>query len=136
MIKFRVFGTPPEPKGSMKNVARRGQKAKLISANPDLGAWEHLVAYAAKPHSPREPLSGPVHVLLTFFLPRAPSVTRRLPYVKPDLDKLTRATFDALKGVAWIDDGQVVQSTQQKVYADDASHCGVEVEILPVLERV
>lgn len=137
MIRFRVFGTPPEPKGSMKNVARRGQKSKLISANPNLAAWERLVAYAAKPYAPRVLIGGPVHVMLTFYLPRPPSVTsekRALPCVKPDLDKLARAAFDAITGVIWCDDGQVTSCSLWKFYVDDAAKCGVEIQITPVVE--
>lgn len=43
-----------------------------------------------------------------------------LPHVKrPDVDKLTRALFDPLKGIVWVDDSQVCFCTVNKVYAWD-----------------
>jgi Holliday junction resolvase RusA-like endonuclease len=44
----------------------------------------------------------------------------------PDLDKLIRAILDALTGVVWRDDGQVVDIVASKVYADTP---GVDVVI-------
>lgn len=42
------------------------------------------------------------------------------PPVKPDVDKLTRAILDALKNVAWHDDGQVVGAPAWKEYGTPA----------------
>lgn len=48
--------------------------------------------------------------------PSAPSE----PSVKPDVDKLARAVLDALKNVAWHDDGQVVGAPAWKEYGAPA----------------
>jgi len=37
---------------------------------------------------------------------------------KPDLDNLTKAIFDALNGVVWVDDALVVSLTANKWYGD------------------
>jgi len=42
------------------------------------------------------------------------------PVVKPDVDKLARALLDALTGVAYGDDAQVVEMHVCKTYGDDA----------------
>lgn len=36
---------------------------------------------------------------------------------RPDVDKLTRALLDPLKGITWVDDSQVAYATVNKVYA-------------------
>ena len=43
---------------------------------------------------------------------------------KPDVDKLARAALDALTGVLWADDSQVVSLHAQKEYAGEAQPCG------------
>jgi Holliday junction resolvase RusA-like endonuclease len=40
------------------------------------------------------------------------------PAGRPDLTKLVRAAEDALKGVVWADDGQVVGQGNRKVYGE------------------
>lgn len=47
---------------------------------------------------------------------------------KPDIDKLTRLTLDALKGIVWNDDSQVVDLQAFKNYAIGTSY-GVRVEV-------
>ncbi len=65
---------------------------------------------AAK-HEPVE-----LHLEYTFLRPDGAPKRRKLPSVKPDLDKLVRATLDALTGVIYQDDGQVVNIIASKVY--------------------
>lgn len=89
---------------------------------------------AAQAHQKMEtrPWSGPVDVALTFYLTRpknhygtgrnaerlkqsAPS----FPAVHPDIDKLTRAVLDALTGICFEDDRQVVGLVVAKRYSYD-----------------
>jgi len=46
---------------------------------------------------------------------------------KPDVTKMVRAVEDALKGIAWHDDSQVVQQVNRKRYAMGAG-CSVTIE--------
>lgn len=46
---------------------------------------------------------------------------------KPDVDKLTRAVFDAMTGIVWHDDSQVVETNVRKRYADPGEVCGTMV---------
>ena len=39
--------------------------------------------------------------------------------VKPDIDNLTKAVLDALNGLAWYDDAQIVELNASKTYVED-----------------
>lgn len=56
------------------------------------------------------------------------------PATRPDVDKMVRHTLDALTGVIYADDGQVVELLASKHYADDQLPPRAEVEV-HVLER-
>jgi len=105
--------------------------------------WRSAVAGAAyEAMEGRELLSGPTFIELTIIrqrgpghygsgrnahrvLPSAPSY----PATAPDIDKLTRAVFDALTGTAWVDDGRCVSMTVEKVFAQENEPEGCEVRV-------
>jgi Holliday junction resolvase RusA-like endonuclease len=121
-ISFTVRGTPA-PKGSMRAFPFRRRNGKLgVSTthdNPRTKEWGQLVALAAQDHAPLELLEGAISLEIIFTLARPASVSvrkRPLPTVKPDLDKMVRNLADALKGILWRDDAQVVNLTAAKRY--------------------
>ena len=98
----------------------------LIDA-ANLKAWRNAIAEAAaRAIGEAALLKGPLGLIVTFTLPRPKSHFGRAgnvlpsapPYTAghPDLDKLARALQDALKGVVWTDDSQVVTLAARKVY--------------------
>ena len=123
----------PVPQGS-KRAFRHSKTGRVVMVddNPALAAWRYLLAVRAATGWGRPPLAGPVAADLRFYLPRPrghygtgrnmgallPSAPA-LPGVKPDLDKLCRAVFDALTvaGV-WAEDSRAVDLTAKKRYAD------------------
>lgn len=56
---------------------------------------------------------------VTFYLPRPPSLPKRIiyPMRKPDLDKLTRAIGDSLKGIVYDEDSRIVDLNTRKRFA-------------------
>ena len=56
-------------------------------------------------------------VVYGFARPKGRDRLRVDPCVRPDVDKLVRALLDALTGVAYHDDGQVVALSVRKIYA-------------------
>ena len=38
---------------------------------------------------------------------------------KPDIDNMIKSVLDALNGVAWVDDSQIVRLTAMKLYCED-----------------
>lgn len=126
-VSFRVFGLP-QSQGSVKGYVVNG-RAHLTTTNRKLGDWRRLIADCAQPHA--HLFDGPVEVSLWFYLPRPKSLGKRiaLPAKRPDLDKLVRASFDALTGVMWNDDAQVTHLHAYKRYASDHYPPGVQVQI-------
>lgn len=56
-------------------------------------------------------------VVYSFARPKGRDRWRLDPCVRPDVDKLCRALMDALTGIAYHDDGQVVALSVRKIYA-------------------
>ena len=92
--------------------------------------WKTSVKVQAHDQYRGEPLLGALEVHVTFFkarpkghrntkgklLPKALASVG--PTVKPDATKLWRSTEDALTGIVWRDDAQIVTQSQAKRWAD------------------
>ncbi|MCK9460684.1 MAG: RusA family crossover junction endodeoxyribonuclease [Proteobacteria bacterium] len=118
-IQFTAYGIP-QPKGSTKSFVVKG-RAITTSANAKVKPWQEIVAYAAQQHRPPEIWVGGIGIRLDFYFLRPKSVSeKKRPYhtVKPDVDKITRSTLDALTGVIFADDSQVVSLIAGKEYGD------------------
>ena len=120
MITFRVNGIPI-PQGSMKVINGR----VLHSQGSALAGWRSLIGWEAR-LAGALPHSLPVKITISFYMPRPKTVKRPYPSVAPDLDKLVRAVLDGLTGVAYEDDGQVVQIHAQKLYG---ASVGAEIRL-------
>jgi Holliday junction resolvase RusA-like endonuclease len=95
----------------------------ITTTSKGLAAWRTLVALRAQEfRDDAFPIEGPVSLELRFFLPRPKSEPKRratFPDRLPDCDKLVRAVFDALEGVCYRRDSQVVHVDAWKFWADD-----------------
>lgn len=136
-IGFRVTGQPA-PKGSARAI-KRGDRAVLIASSSNANrdaqrAWAAQVGWAAKAAHRAAPWTGPIGLEVTFYVARPKSVRRALPEVKPDGDKLLRATADALTGILFVDDGQVTDWIARKRYATAEEPCGAWIEVWRVSE--
>lgn len=129
-LRFFVPGVPA-PQGSKKHVGR----GILIESSKKLGPWRDEIVRIAQRAAETDGWVSPgaVHVRTIFWLvrPRSVSLSRRpRPTVKPDLDKLVRAAFDALTIARVIsDDAAVVTLTAAKVYCGPTDMPGVQVTI-------
>ena len=119
IIKFVVY-CKPEPQGSSRAYIPKGwTRAVITSDNPKLKGYRSEVAKVAalECRGRMFPSTVAVDVALNFVLTRPKSARRRLlPTVRPDLDKLIRATFDSLTGIVYADDAQVVRVSACKQY--------------------
>ena len=130
-MKIRIYGEPA-PQGSKTAIVRNG-RAIMFEANKRLPEWRETVlmgATLARAEQGGLTILGPVSVTMTFHMPRPKSVSRRYPNSAPDLDKLVRAVGDALQeSEVLANDGQIVTLVAHKVYAENSTYAGVEIEI-------
>lgn len=134
MTAFFVAGKPAT-KGSARAIKRGGYAVLVASSSnknrDEQRAWATVVGQVARRHCAVSAMFGPIAVEVRFYLPRGSSVKRERPSVKPDIDKLLRATFDALTGIAWSDDAQVVEVTASKFYVAPGGEAGAWIRIQP-----
>jgi Holliday junction resolvase RusA-like endonuclease len=65
------------------------------------------------------PIDEPCELIVAFYLPKPKTVTRSLPSVSPDLDKLVRAVGDSLTDSGVVaDDSRIVRISARKLYAE------------------
>lgn len=74
-------------------------------------------AWVAQGMGGRQPLQGRVHARLCFYRPRKVG----------DLDNLLKAPLDALKGLAFNDDSQLVEIHAER--HDDKAHPRLEIDL-------
>lgn len=97
----------PAPQGSKRHVG----KGILVESSKEVGPWRERIALAMY-QARIDPIEGPVAVDISFVMPRPLSTPKRKtpPAIKkPDVDKLLRACLDAMSGICFRDDSQVVQ---------------------------
>jgi Holliday junction resolvase RusA-like endonuclease len=134
MRRFFVVPGAPVGKARARVVTQGGYTHSYTPEKTAL--YERLVADTYKFTFPGEkPLTGPVELILRAFLPVPESWAKSkkakalagiiTPTVKPDADNLAKSVCDALNGVAWIDDKQVIKLHVIKAYGVPR----VEVEI-------
>ena len=123
MIEFSVYGKS-EPQGSAKAVTLPGRKySTIVTDNPKLKKWREKVGIIAREKMRSTglaivPQEMPLRVDMQFVFNRPKSVEREHVTVKPDADKLCRAIFDALTGIVYVDDAQIVAGGFSKSYGE------------------
>ena len=120
-VHFTVLGKC-EPGGSKRGFPVHRScgsiGVSLSDANPRVKSWRQEVAQCALDAMDGPPWEGPVVLTLHFYLTRPKSVKRQYPSVRPDVLKLARAVEDAMTGIVYRDDAQIVEETLIKRYAN------------------
>lgn len=107
-------------------------RGRLLADNAREQPWAYAVAWKARAVGVR-PASGPMRLVASFAITRPKRPTHAFP-ARDDLDKLLRSVFDALTGVAWIDDQQVVDVVATKSWAgEDGPGATITVEPMEAL---
>ena len=130
----------PEPKGSTRAFMPKGGRFPVVTSdNPKLKDWQTQIRLVVTTQVPDlVVVDGPVRLTAVFKLP-APKIVLAhlkrkglvLPHLtKPDLDKCLRAILDALTGVSYRDDSQVVaiSATKQYAHADEPPRVWLQLE--------
>lgn len=145
VIRFTAIGKP-QPAGSKRGFPIRRKNGSIGVAmsddNPKAKGWQSIVADAAREAYQGELLRGPLVVRMHFYLvrPKGHFGTGRnagtvkesappYPAKKPDVLKLARGTEDALSGVVFADDAQIVVEMLHKSWGEPAR---VEVELFEI----
>lgn len=103
------FYDDPKSKDWKKTVAVHAQ-AYLVGR-----VWE-LIGTAIK-----------LQIVFRILRPKSVSIKKRPePITRPDLDNLVKAVKDALNGVLWRDDSQIIELEAKKVYDDPP---GVDISV-------
>lgn len=133
MLDVFVPGVP-RPQGSKKSFGR----GRMVEVSEHVGPWRERVAWfsvqALVGVAPIERLI-PVATSVEFVMPRPSSAPKKStpPAIRqPDLDKCLRAINDALTGIAWIDDAQVVATHTLKRIAEIDEQSGVRIKVKAV----
>lgn len=126
-------------------IARAYTPAKTRSAESDLAAHVRAQLLTGV-HGGSWPSSSAMHVTLFFVLPvpaswpiwkKCAALARTIrPTSRPDLDNFVKLAKDALNGVLWVDDSQIVQLTAEKQYGVEPCTRIVAVELPNLIERV
>lgn len=129
MIKFTVPGIPVAK--ARPRVTKKRTYTPVKTKN-----YESLVQWEFKSKYKDKPLTGPIRIdiLLYMLIPKHTSKirTRRkvageiLPTKQPDWDNMAKSITDALNGLAYKDDNQIVEAHVYKYFSDDPR---AEVEI-------
>lgn len=111
-VSFFVPGKPAT-KGSTIAMRGRGGRVTVQASNRQAqDAWAGWVAQGARAAMLEahfdQPWTGPVAVGCQFVLPARAATTTAVTNGIGDLDKLVRCVWDALTGVVFVDDVQVV----------------------------
>lgn len=126
-IEFAVLGEP-SPEGSTRAfyIAKLNRTVTTHQNQKSLQAWRNRVATEAQHALGGRDWSSDPHsaysLVVDFVLTRPASVPRHRrvhPTIKPDIDKLVRAINDALTGILFPDDCQVISVTMNKFYDGD-----------------
>lgn len=136
----RPFGCPPDDGAEPVTVTLAGHpqgkgRARAFVKGGRVGhytpektrTYEGMVRTAAMAEMVgRQPIEGPVefHMRAVFRVPASWSLRKQSqalvgdikPAKKPDLDNVTKAVTDALNGVVFVDDSQIVRMTLEKRY--------------------
>lgn len=151
MIRITVYGHA-QPAGSKRGFPRKRSNGStfvsIVDANPNAKDWKNAVASAAREAYSGDLLNGPLAVSMVFYRPRPKGHftssgglsksgrTTPYPTPKPDVLKLARAVEDALTGVVYRDDAQIVDEHIAKSWGEPA-RCEIEIVELftPVVEN-
>lgn len=132
--KLFTFTVPGKPQGKARARTFHNSKSnKMSSVTPENTVlYENLIKTCFQQKYGQKRFSDDAYVvvnILAFFEPpksvskkkRADMLERRIwPAKKPDSDNIAKVVLDALNGIAYHDDTQVISLTVTKAYSEEA----------------
>ena len=118
-----MFPIDIEPMGAVRMTQRSKWTDKTAQRYL---SYKRYIGAVAKQHF-KEPVDKPIGITIAFYypIPKKWSKAKKaeandqgiVPVVKPDIDNCIKGVFDALNGIAWKDDNQVVEVRSLKLYS-------------------
>ncbi|BBN97479.1 RusA family crossover junction endodeoxyribonuclease [Sporolactobacillus terrae] len=140
MIEFTIYGEPIAQ--GRPRFARRGKFTQAYDP-PDSREYKKYVKLLASQNKPHTPIEGPVELKLLIYRPLLKSMSKKKkaaavagtlrPIKKPDVDNVAKGIMDAMTGIIWQDDKQVVSLQVSKFYSEQPR---VEVQVTELDEQV
>ena len=127
-VEFTVEGKPI-PKGR----PRFTKSGHVYTPGQTLTFENAVKRKAAGVMLTRQPFKGPVWVQVEAVMAPPKKLTRDYPSVRPDLDNIVKAVTDALNGICFDDDAQIISLRAWKIYGDRPE---TRVTVGPVLVPV
>lgn len=136
MFIFEIYGAPvPQQQTRFSCVANKPRTWDPSKSDKERIQWQ------IKPFAPEQPITGPVELSITFYLPipKATSSKMRtaminqavLPCIKPDEDNLAYLITNALKKLVYDDDRQVCAKHVYKFYGKEPK---TVIKVRPILQ--
>jgi len=92
--------------------------------------WKMRVAAACLEHRPRELWDCPLRLSLMFMMKRPASRKDEIwVTTTPDLDNMEKVLIDAMEGLLFVNDKQVVMKDSIKIYCSNVNNVGVMVRL-------
>ena len=146
MLNFVAFGLP-SPGGS-KSAFRNPRTGKIVvvdAGGKKTRTWRTVVAHAARAAmSGGELMQPPLALVIEFRMPRPKAHYKAsgeikadapwFPIVRPDLTKLLRSTEDAMTGIVWHDDSQIVEQNIHRTYSS-SEDTGARITVYSITSR-
>ena len=128
-MRWALF-VPGEPKSTQTGSIRRLPDGRAFPTRRNTD-WSNRIALAAQAERPAALFTGPVRVSLTFWRSRPKSAKKSLvyPIQRPDLGNLSKGLLDALEGIVYVTDAQVVELCERKLFVVPTYQSGVKIEV-------
>lgn len=123
---YRIHGIPVAQ--GRPRFARKGNNVHVYDPK-ECKDWKKYIAWSVVQQG-KAWFDGALEVDLIFYLPR-PKMFNKMtayPVKKPDIDNLAKAVFDALNGVCFKADSQIVKATIRKEFREE-NQAGVRIAI-------
>lgn len=137
-LVFSMSGLP-RGQGRPRATVRKGGFATIYKDTKSRQYENSIAAVARGVMGDRPPLTGALSVSMRFRMPIPASATKarraamaagEVPHTsKPDGSNMQKALEDAMNGIVFVDDSQIVRGFWTKIYSDKP---GVDVRIEPL----
>jgi Holliday junction resolvase RusA-like endonuclease len=128
MIEIKVHGTPVAQ--GRPRFFRRGNFVGVYDPEKSK-SWKETVKWQAIQQN-KKYFNEALTMHLEFYLPRPMSLPKKViyPIKRPDIDNLIKGVKDALKGICYRDDSQIISLSANKNYGIDFIGVIIRIEKL------